>query len=60
MTLTGTARQPLYRDGNIRDITERKQAEEALFISEEKFATAFANNPAAIALTRLDDGLSWK
>ena len=39
------------------DITERKRAEEALRLSEEKFATAFANNPAAIAMTRLEDGL---
>ena len=38
------------------DITERKQAEEALRVSEEKFARAFAGNPAAISLTCLDDG----
>ena len=40
-----------------RDITERKQAEEELRLSEEKFALAFANNPAAIAMSRLEDGL---
>jgi PAS domain S-box-containing protein len=39
------------------DITERNQAEEAIRLSEQKFAMAFANNPAAIALTRLEDGL---
>ena len=39
------------------DITELKRAEEALRLSEQKFAMAFANNPAAIALTRLEDGL---
>jgi len=33
---------------------ERKRAEEELRLSEEKFAKAFAGNPAAIALTRLD------
>lgn len=40
-----------------RDISERKRVEEALRLSEERFAKAFANNPAAIALTRLDDGM---
>jgi PAS domain S-box-containing protein len=39
------------------DITERKRAEETLRLSEEKFAKVFANNPAAIAMTRLEDGL---
>ncbi len=39
------------------DITERKQAEEAVRLSELKFARAFANNPAAIALTRMEDGV---
>jgi len=40
-----------------RDITERKRTEEALRLSEEKFAKAFATNPAAVAITRLADGL---
>lgn len=42
------------------DITERKNAEEALRRSEMKFARAFANNPSAIALTRLHDGLVFE
>ncbi len=38
------------------DITARKQAEEALHLTQEKFAKAFALNPAGIVLTRLQDG----
>jgi PAS domain S-box-containing protein len=40
----------------IQDITERKRAEEALRISEEKFSKAFKNSPTAITITRLVDG----
>jgi PAS domain S-box-containing protein len=36
------------------DITARRRAEDALRISEEKFNAAFASNPAAIGLTRVD------
>ena len=39
------------------DIGERKLAEDALRLSEQKFALSFAGNPAAVALTRLEDGL---
>lgn len=41
----------------LRDISLRKEAEEKLRVSEEKFAKAFASNPAAIVITRLDDGV---
>lgn len=41
----------------IRDITDRKQADEALRASEEKFAQIFKLSPDAIALTRMKDGL---
>ena len=41
----------------VRDITERKRASEMLRLSEEKFAKAFASNPAALMITRLEDGL---
>ena len=48
---------PLYLANTSIDITERKRIEDALRLSEEKFARAFANNPAAIALSRLEDGM---
>ena len=38
------------------DITTRMQAEEALRLAEQRFAVAFAENPAAISLSRLEDG----
>jgi PAS domain S-box-containing protein len=37
------------------DITERKKAEEALRVSEEKFSKAFHSSPEAIVLSRLND-----
>jgi PAS domain S-box-containing protein len=40
-----------------RDITVRKQTEQALRESEEKFALAFAASPDAININRLEDGL---
>jgi PAS domain S-box-containing protein len=49
--------QPLCYYSFINDISERKRNEEALRLSEEKFALAFAGNPAAIVLSRLEDGL---
>ena len=36
---------------------QRKRVEEALRLSEMKFSQAFANNPAAIILSRLEDGV---
>ena len=39
----------------IQDITERKHAEEARRISDEKFASAFHGNVVALSLSRLSD-----
>jgi PAS domain S-box-containing protein len=54
-------------DGNILhsasvhvDITERQRAEEALKRSEEKFLKLFHGSPAAVALSRLKDGLFFE
>ncbi|GFO53172.1 hypothetical protein GMSM_01790 [Geomonas sp. Red276] len=41
----------------LRDISGRKQAEEALRLSEEKFSRAFAESPAALALSTLEEGV---
>lgn len=40
----------------VRDITERKQAEKALFESEQKFSTAFRLSPEAIILVSAKTG----
>lgn len=38
------------------DISERKQAEDALRVSEERFATAFNASPDALAITTFEEG----
>lgn len=40
-----------------RDITERRQMENSLHASEEKFEKAFRSSPQALTITGLDDGL---
>jgi len=41
----------------LRDITERKRAEDVLRISEDKFRKVFLTSPDAINVNRLDDGM---
>ena len=59
-----TARGQFYYDANgdaermlgmAVDITERRQAEEALKKSEEKFSKAFRESPLALAVTRMEN-----
>jgi PAS domain S-box-containing protein len=45
---------PIIR-GMAHDITEKVRAEQALRLSEAKFATAFHSNPSAMAITSLRD-----
>ena len=40
----------------VRDITQRKQADETLRLSAETFARTFHGNAAAMALTHIEDG----
>jgi PAS domain S-box-containing protein len=42
---------------SMHDITKRKQMENALRESEEKFSKAFLNSPQAILITSLDEGV---
>ncbi len=47
--------EPVIR-GMAHDVTERYRAEQALRLSEAKFATAFRASPHAMAITSLRDG----
>jgi PAS domain S-box-containing protein len=47
--------EPVIR-GMCHDVTERVRAEEALRVSETKFATAFRASPHAMTITSLRDG----
>jgi len=48
--------QPAYVAGVALDVTERKQAEDALRKSELKFSTVFHSVPALLAITTLEEG----
>jgi PAS domain S-box-containing protein len=55
-TSTVTLGDGNYRHTTFQDITKRKQTEEALRESEEKFSKAFQSSPLAVAITRMPDG----
>lgn len=46
----------LYYEGTVKNISDRKQAEFALCLSEEKFSKAFRCSPNAMTITHLMDG----
>ena len=45
-----------HYEGTHEDIQGRKEAEEALRASEERFSKAFRSNPAPVAITTIDEG----
>jgi len=55
VSLIRHGREPLMR-GLMIDISETKQTEEALRLSEEKFASVFAQCPDILVIARLSDG----
>jgi PAS domain S-box-containing protein len=48
--------KPFVIEGALYDISERKQIEEALRVSEEKFFKSFRSSPDSIAISALADG----
>jgi PAS domain S-box-containing protein len=57
VSVWGTDGDLLHRVATVVDISERKQAEQALRESEQKFSILFEKAAFAIALSRLSDGV---
>ncbi|GIZ52398.1 PAS domain S-box protein [Noviherbaspirillum aridicola] len=55
--ITGESGRPDRLLSIAEDITEKRRAEEALSLSEAKFAAAFQSNPDSVSLARVADGV---
>ena len=52
--------EPVWIAGAMVDITNRKAAEQALRLSEERFAKAFRASPDALVISRIADGVIFE
>ncbi len=50
--------KPIHVSGTVQDITERRQAEETLRLSEEKFSRVFHDSPDAMMITEINTGFT--
>jgi PAS domain S-box-containing protein len=57
--VSGPDGRPLFYDGFVQDITERKQMQDALRKSQETFAIAFRSNPVMTTVFRPDEKGNW-
>lgn len=51
-----SSNDPMYFEGTVEDITERKKAVEALKESEERFSKAFRSSPAPLVISEIATG----
>ncbi|NTV83499.1 MAG: PAS domain S-box protein, partial [Bacteroidales bacterium] len=55
--ISGPGKDIIHLEGFIMDVSDRKQIEEALKLSEEKYSKVFNNSQFAILISGLSDGL---